>query len=45
MWAIGAGEYHSQISSFWSDVESLDSDLRAYHDRFGGLPLLRRSPA
>ncbi|HMK09521.1 MAG TPA: PIG-L family deacetylase [Anaerolineales bacterium] len=42
MWAIAAGEYHSQISSFWSDVESLDADLRSYHDRFGGLPLLRR---
>ena len=43
MWAIGAGEYHSQVSSFWADVESLDADLRLYHDRFGGLPLLRRS--
>jgi LmbE family N-acetylglucosaminyl deacetylase len=42
MWAIGAGEYHSQVSSFWPDVESLDADLRSYHDRFGGLPLLRR---
>jgi len=43
MWAIGAGEYHSQVSSFWPDVESLDADLRSYHDRFGGLPLLRRA--
>jgi LmbE family N-acetylglucosaminyl deacetylase len=43
MWAIGASEYHSQISSFWADDESLDAELRAYHDRFGGLPLLRRS--
>ena len=43
MWTIGAGEYHSQLSSFWPDVESLDADLRSYHDRFGGLPLLRRS--
>jgi len=43
MWAIGAAEYHSQVSSFWADDESLDADLRAYHDRFGGLPLLRRS--
>jgi LmbE family N-acetylglucosaminyl deacetylase len=43
VWAIAAGEYHSQISSFWPDVEALDADLRAYHDRVGGLPLLRRS--
>jgi LmbE family N-acetylglucosaminyl deacetylase len=43
MWATGAAEYHSQISSFWADDESLDADLRSYHDRFGGLPLLRRS--
>jgi LmbE family N-acetylglucosaminyl deacetylase len=43
LWAIAAGEYHSQISSFWPDVEALDADLRGYHDRFGGVPLLRRS--
>jgi LmbE family N-acetylglucosaminyl deacetylase len=42
MWSIGVGEYHSQVSSFWPDVEALDAELRAYHDRFGGLPLLRR---
>lgn len=43
LWVTAAGEYHSQISSFWSDVEALDADLRAYHDRFGGVPLLRRA--
>jgi len=41
LWTIAAGEYHSQVSSFWPDVETLDSELRAYHDRFGGVPLLR----
>lgn len=42
-WAIAAGEYHSQVSTFWPDIEALDDDLRSYHDRFGGLPLLRRT--
>jgi hypothetical protein len=41
IWAAAAGEYHSQISSFWPDYESLEADLRSFHDRFGGIPLLR----
>ena len=41
IWAAAAGEYHSQLSSFWPDYESLEADLRAFHDRFGGIPLLR----
>jgi LmbE family N-acetylglucosaminyl deacetylase len=43
LWGTAAGEYHSQITSFWPDIESLDADLRAYHDRGGGLILLRRT--
>jgi len=42
LWAAASGEYRSQLSTFWSDVDALDGELRAYHDRFGGLPLLRR---
>jgi LmbE family N-acetylglucosaminyl deacetylase len=41
IWAAAAGEYHSQLSSFWPDYESLEADLRAFHDRYGGVPLLR----
>ena len=41
IWAAAAGEYTSQLSTFWADYESLEADLRAFHDRFGGIPLLR----
>ncbi len=41
-WVAAAGEYASQISTFWSDFESLESDLRDFHDRHGGIPLLRQ---
>jgi len=41
IWAAAAGEYHSQLPTFWPDYESLEADLRSFHDRFGGIPLLR----
>ncbi len=41
IWVAAAGEYHSQLSSFWPDFESLEADLRSFHDHFGGIPLLR----
>jgi hypothetical protein len=41
IWIAAAGEYHSQLSSFWPDFESLEADLRSFHDHFGGIPLLR----
>jgi LmbE family N-acetylglucosaminyl deacetylase len=40
-WATASGEYHSQLSSFWPDYEAMEGDLRAFHDRFGGIPLVR----
>lgn len=44
-WAVAAGEYHSQVSSFWPDFETMEAELRSFHDRFGGIPLLRVDPA
>jgi len=41
IWIAAAGEYHSQLSSFWPDYESLEADLRSFHDHFAGIPLLR----
>jgi hypothetical protein len=40
-WAIASGEYHSQVGSFWPDFETMEGELRSFHDRFGGIPLLR----
>lgn len=41
MWAVASGEYHSQVGSFWPDFETMEGELRSFHDRFGGVPLLR----
>ena len=41
IWIAAAGEYHSQLSLFWPDYESLEADLRGFYDHFGGIPLLR----
>jgi hypothetical protein len=43
-WAAAAGEYHSQIQSFWSNFDVMASELREYHDLQGGIRLLRPPP-
>lgn len=45
MWAAACGEYHSQLSSFWPDFETMEDELRSFHDRFGGIPLVRADRA
>ena len=40
-WASAAGEYRSQIGSFWSDPDQLLKELIEHHDRWGGLRLLQ----
>jgi hypothetical protein len=43
-WTAAAGEYHSQIQSFWSNFDVMASELREYHDLQGGIRLLRPPP-
>ena len=38
-WAAAAGEYHSQIHTFWANFDVMAAELREYHDRKGGLRL------
>jgi LmbE family N-acetylglucosaminyl deacetylase len=38
-WAQAAGEYRSQLSTFWEDYPSLLAEIQAYHDEHGGVPL------
>jgi LmbE family N-acetylglucosaminyl deacetylase len=37
LWARAAAAYRTQLSTFWSQVDDLRRELRAYHDRQGGL--------
>jgi LmbE family N-acetylglucosaminyl deacetylase len=38
-WADAAGEYRSQLSTFWQDLASMTEELRTYHDRNHGIRL------
>jgi LmbE family N-acetylglucosaminyl deacetylase len=40
-WTAAAGEYHSQLSSFWTTFDVMAAELRDYHDGRGGLRLYR----
>jgi LmbE family N-acetylglucosaminyl deacetylase len=40
-WAAAAGEYHSQIHTFWPNFDVMAAELREYHDGRGGLRLYR----
>lgn len=40
-WAAAVAMYQSQLSTFWTDVQSLHQELRDYHNMFDGLRLLR----
>ena len=39
-WAAAISEYPSQLSTFWPDVYTLYQELRAFHDRAGGIRLV-----
>jgi LmbE family N-acetylglucosaminyl deacetylase len=36
-WAAAAGEYHSQVHTFWANFDVMAAELRDYHDDHGGL--------
>jgi LmbE family N-acetylglucosaminyl deacetylase len=40
-WTAAAGEYHSQLTTFWTTFDVMAADLREYHDARGGLRLYR----
>ena len=40
-WTAAAGEYHSQIHTFWANFDVMAAELREYHDSQGGLRLFR----
>jgi LmbE family N-acetylglucosaminyl deacetylase len=40
-WAAAAGEYHSQLTTFWDNFDIMAAELREYHDGRGGLRLYR----
>lgn len=40
IWAEGVSEYRSQISTFWTDPHRIEDELRAFHNQFGGIPLV-----
>jgi LmbE family N-acetylglucosaminyl deacetylase len=39
-WADAIREYQSQLSTFWSDPGTIDEELQAMHDLFGGVPFI-----
>ncbi|HEY42642.1 MAG TPA: PIG-L family deacetylase [Anaerolineae bacterium] len=39
-WAAAVAMYQSQLSTFWTDMQTLHRELRDYHDTFEGLRLL-----
>ena len=43
-WAAAAGEYHSQIQSFWSNFDVMAAELREYQDAQSGIRLPRPPP-
>ncbi len=38
-WAVAAGEYRSQLSTFWQSADALYQELAEYIDWSGGMPL------
>ena len=38
-WAAAAGEYHSQLTTFWTSFDAMAAELRDYHDSHRGLRL------
>jgi LmbE family N-acetylglucosaminyl deacetylase len=40
VWAAAVAEYQSQLSTFWPDVYALYQEIRAFHDRAGGIVLI-----
>ena len=38
LWAEAVREYRSQISTFWSDPELVEEELKNAHDLWGGIP-------
>lgn len=40
MWAKAVKEYQSQISTFWGGADQIHGELKAAHDRWGGIPFL-----
>lgn len=42
-WSRAVLDFRSQISSFWAADEEVLEELVAYHDTFGGLPLIERT--
>lgn len=40
-WTAAAGEYHSQLNTFWTTFDVMAAELREYHDARGGLRLYR----
>ncbi|MFX0145923.1 MAG: PIG-L deacetylase family protein [Candidatus Hodarchaeota archaeon] len=40
-WAAAVAMYQSQLSTFWTDMQSLHQELRDYHDTYDGLRILK----
>jgi LmbE family N-acetylglucosaminyl deacetylase len=40
LWAEAVKEYRSQISTFWSDPQMVEGELREAYDRYGGVPFI-----
>ena len=39
-WAKAILAYESQLSTFWSDEDSVLSDVNEWHEEWGGIPIL-----
>jgi LmbE family N-acetylglucosaminyl deacetylase len=44
-WASAVAEYRSQLSTFWPDIYALYQEIRAFHDRAGGVVLVAPNDA
>jgi len=40
VWAEAVKEYESQLSTFWTDIQTIEGELQIAHDQMGGIPFL-----
>ena len=43
VWVEAVKEYESQLSTFWTDIRTIEGELQRAHDQMGGIPFLSSS--